>query len=472
MNSEQLAPGQLYEGIGAFHQPVDDAFSRAHELAKEMQKKKERRRETESNGNAENVQAYVEKGVVKVSIRCADGQWSVPCVLPQTGEIHGVIKVPASRWPTLTKLSRQHAIELPQAFGAHESIEGSSMKSEFASASLSPELHEFCYKVSVVGGDWGDFTRLFLLTPRFMLRNDSQVLAIEVKQSGAPDERAVVVNPGDSVPFYWADFRLPELACVRPVVDNNEEGSRKYRWSGGFDVCTLGMTAIRVRRRRLSPPPSISEMDENSPSLKSIRALVEIRPGTGGTGINISFKEEDLGGNGSLFRIENLSPFPIWLAQDGVLANPSAGLEARRARVNQSLHGEQAANGVVGSTEPPHPVLRLSNDHAETDGELIGPMDRTVYALDVPFRQGKYAGRKAASMSELTRVRVGLAPLSSRDGIESTKVLSFSTVGESIKLSPAKLSSIRGFDICRHLVDLRVLGIVTTDGPTRVLRFW
>lgn len=75
-------------------------------------------------------------------------------------------------------------------------------------------------------------------------------------------------------------------------------------------------------------------------------------------------------------------------------------------------------------------------------------------------------------MSELTRVRVGLAPLSSRDGIESTQVLSFSTVGDSIKLSPEKLSSIRGFDVCRHLVDLRVLGIVTTDGPTRVLRFW
>jgi hypothetical protein len=468
---EQLAPGQLYEGVGAFHQPVDDAFSKGQELVKEMQKKKERNRDTEGNGIAGNAQDCVEKGVVKISIRCADGQWSVPCVLPQTGEIHGIIKVPASRWPTLTKLSRHCTAELPRAYGAHDPIKGSPLKGEFTSASLSPELHELCYKVSVLGGDWGDFTRLFLLTSRFMLRNDSQVLAIEVKQSGAPDEKAVVVNPGDSIPFYWADFRLPELACVRPLV-NKEDGSRKYRWSGGFDVCTLGMTAIRLRRGRLSPPPPVTEMDETSPSLKSIRALVEIRPGTGGTGINISFKEEDPRGNGSLFRIENLSPFPIWLAQDGVLANPIAMLEGRRAPVNQNLQREQAANGVVGSTEVPHSALLFSDDHAETDGEIIGPMNSTAYALDVPFRQGKYAGRKAASMSELTRVRVGLAPLSSRDGIESTQVLSLSTVGDSIKLSPEKLSSIRGFDICRHLVDLRVLGIVTTDGPTRVLRFW
>jgi hypothetical protein len=34
------------------------------------------------------------------------------------------------------------------------------------------------------GRQLGDFTRLFLFTSRFMLRNDAQVLAIEVNQSG------------------------------------------------------------------------------------------------------------------------------------------------------------------------------------------------------------------------------------------------------------------------------------------------
>jgi hypothetical protein len=95
------------------------------------------------------------------------------------------MKVPASRWPTLTKLLRHRTAELPQAFGAaHELMKRLSSKGEFTSESLSPKLHELCYKVSVLGGDWGDFTCLFLFTSCFMLRNDSQVLAIEVKQSG------------------------------------------------------------------------------------------------------------------------------------------------------------------------------------------------------------------------------------------------------------------------------------------------
>jgi hypothetical protein len=288
-----------------------------------------------------------------------------------------------------------------------------------------------------------------------MLRNDSKVLVIEAKQSGSPDEKAITMSPGEVAPFFWADFRLPELVCVRPVV-NNAEGRRQFRWSGGFDVCTLGMSAIRVRRSWLSKAPNRADRS----SIKSIRTLVEIRSGTGGTGINVSFKEEDPLGTGSLFRIENLSPFLIWVAQDGVLANPSAILEERRSRMRQE-----------GQSSAANPERRVLDDHARTDGDLIEPGDCTVFALDVPFRQGKYAGRKAASMSELTRIRIGLAPLSSRDGVESTKVVSLSAVGDSVRLSPAKLSSISAFDIRKHLVDLRVLGVVTTDGPTRVLRF-
>lgn len=330
------------------------------------------------------------------------------------------------------------------------------------SAILSPALYELCYKVADLGEDWGELSRLFLLTPRFMMRNDSRLVTIEVKQSGAPDESAIVMKPGDVFPFFWADFRLPELVSLRPIV-NDHVGKRKYRWSGGFDICTLGMTAIRLRRSMLS---SVSRKS-GTINLKSIRTLVEIRTGTGGTGINVSFKEEDPDGDGSLFRIENLSPFHIWIAQDGVLANPSAALEERRSRMN---HGQAAGN--INSDSSTRHDRRFFEDNSRTDGDLIEPGGRTAFALDVPFRQGKYAGRKAATMTELTRVRVGLAPLSSRDGVESTKVVSLSVVGDSVKLSPAKLSSIGGFDIRTHLVDLRVLGIVTTDGPTRVLRFW
>jgi len=459
--AEELLPGQLYGGINAFHQPINDAFTRAQKHARDVQKKKERVAENVPSGRYAPV--FVDEDVTKISIRCSDGQWSVPCVVPQTGEAHGIVRVPASRWPTLTKLSNQQAAELIHALGTYKSSELPSTKGKFAHASLSPALYELCYKVADLGEDWGELTRMFVLSPRFMLRNDSQSLVIEVKQSGAPDETSVVVQPGDVNAFFWADFRLPELVSLRPVVDDRA-GSRKFRWSGGFDVCTLGMTAIRLRRSRLSPAPRKRDQF----ALKSIRTLVEIRSGTGGTGINVSFKEEDPGGNGSLFRIENFSPFLIWVAQDGVLANPSAILDERRSRMNQGRHGAEYS----GESSSLYPERRFLDDHARTDGDLIEPGGRTAFALDVPFRQGKYAGRKAATMAELTRIRVGLAPLSSRDGVESTKVVSLSTVGESVRLSPAKLSSISGFDIRTHLVDLRVLGIVTTDGPTRVLRFW
>jgi hypothetical protein len=456
MEAGELLPGQLRGGINAFHQPINDAFSRAQEHAREMQKRKERNAGNDLSGNVES-HPYVDKDFTKISIRCADGQWSMPCVVPQTGGAHGIIRVPASRWPTLTKLSHQQAAEFTPAMGVVDSTELSSIKDTLTCASLSPALYELCYKIVDLDEDWGELTRMFLVTPRFMLRNDSKSLAIEVKQSGAPDETAVVVGPGDAVPFFWADFRLPELVSLRPVLDDHA-GNRKFRWSGGFDVCTLGMTAIRLRRSRLSSAPRKTE----KLSLKSIRTLVEIRSGTGGTGINVSFKEEDPGGNGSLFRIENLSPFLIWMAQDGVLANPSVPEERRSRKTDSAIDNSS-----------PQPERRfLDDDNARTDGDLIEPGENTAFALDVPFRQGKYAGRKAASMSELTRIRVGLAPLSSRDGVESTKVVSLSSVGESVRLSPAKLSSISGFDIRTHLVDLRVLGVVTTDGPTRVLRFW
>ena len=58
------------------------------------------------------------------------------------------------------------------------------------------------------------------------------------------------------------------------------------------------------------------------PDIKSLKVEAAIRPRSGGAGINISFKEEDEGGQGCLFRIDNCSPFPVWFAQDGLLANP------------------------------------------------------------------------------------------------------------------------------------------------------
>ena len=172
-------------------------------------------------------------------------------------------------------------------------------------------------------------------------------------------------------------------------------------------------------------------------NLRSMRVNVELQPGTGGSGTTVSIRDEDPTGEGSLFRIENHSPFQLFVSQDGVLANPASML--------------------------------LRND-TSLSCDMIQPGESTSYALDVPWRQGKYAGRTHAPMSELLLLRCALAPLSTRDGVESTKVVCFARVGDFIRLSPSKLSSVSSI-IATELLGVRVLGIIGTDGPTRTLRF-
>jgi hypothetical protein len=287
-------------------------------------------------------------------------------------------------------------------------------------------LFELCYSISPLDGDWGEFSRLMLVTSRFLLRNDSSSLVFEVKQTGSPDLTAVRIGPGETSPFHWADFRLPELVCVRPVIKSG--GSHVYRWSGGFDPLSIGVVPIRVRKTR--------GLDSSFENIRSIKMEAEIRPKTGKVGINLSFEEEDVRGDGALFRIENASRFPIWISQDGILANPS----------------------------------RDAKDNGETDGDLLRPLEQMSFALDVPFRHGKYLNRKAATISELLRLRLSLAPLSSRAGVETTKVMSFAA-GERMRLNPSKLTILDSET--KTLLDrVRVIGVVDNDGPTRVLRFW
>ena len=57
-----------------------------------------------------------------------------------------------------------------------------------------------------------------------------------------------------------------------------------------------------------------------------------------------------------------------------------------------------------------------SQSSLNSNGDLIPPRQYISFGLDVPFRQGKYASREAIALEELLRVRVGLAPLSTRDG--------------------------------------------------------
>lgn len=292
----------------------------------------------------------------------------------------------------------------------------------------STEVFELCYSVQPMDGEWGDLSRLMIVSSRFLVRNDSSVFTFEVKQVGCPDSTASLLSPGGSSPFHWSDLRLPALICVRPLAP--DLGTARHKWSGGFDPLTIGVMPVRIRE--IASSHSRLADDIERPQIKSLKVEAAIRPRSGGAGINISFKEEEESGQGSLFRIDNCTPFPVWFSQDGMLANPT------------SFSGWRA------------------------EGDMLRSSQRMPFALDVPFRQGKYTGRKAASIEELLRVRLSLAPLNSRAGIEATRVVSLAAVGETVRLNPSKLSV---FNRATRTVmeHLRIIGVVTNDGPTRVL---
>lgn len=207
----------------------------------------------------------------------------------------------------------------------------------------------------------------------------------------------------------------------------------RYKWSGGFDPLTIGALPLRIQERK----GSNFTHPKQQKVVSSIKMNSEIRRGTGGTGINLSFEEEEHSGDGALFRIENSSTFPVWISQDGVLANPSRDVA----------------------------------DVSSLEGTMVSPHSTACFALDVPFRQGKYTGRKAATIAELLRVRLGLSPLNSRTGIETTKVLCLAKIGTRVRLNPTKLSFLHA-SLRSDLDRVRVLGVVTTDGPTTVLSLW
>ena len=335
----------------------------------------------------------------QIGVQVNQGAWSMMSKVPAEGVVYGAVRASSARWKDLS--------------------------------STPASTYELCYDVSPVEGAWGIFSRLLMVSSRFIFRNDSRSLSFEIKQAGTTDSSAIVVAAGEIAPFHWTNHLLPELITVRPVV--HADGAPFYRWSGGFDPLTIGVVPLRMRRN-----PSFAKYSSSVSYEKRIRSLrfeAKIRPNTGRTGINLSLEEEDERGDGCLFRIDNCSYFPIWVTQDGVLANPS-----RRDPLDDSANGD-----------------------------FLGPNQRMPFALDVPFRQGKYSHRNAATLEELLRVRIGLGPLNSRSGIETTRVLSLIQIGSTIRLNPSKITLLSQKQK-NALSQVRIIGIVTNDGPTRVLR--
>jgi hypothetical protein len=343
-----------------------------------------------------------DQSVTQLAIEVNGGRWSRISSIPRQGSFHGVLRISKSRW----------------------------LYAEGESGGADKTVYELCYVVSPLDGDWGLLTRSLLLTSRFLLRNNSLVTTYEVKQTGASDASSVIIKPGQREPFHWGSYHLPELVSVRPAVKS--QGRYIYRWSGGFDPLMMGNLPLRIRKVTSSADSNEAEEMAKDSQIYAVKVEIEIRPRTGGTGIDLAFQEEDLSGEGTLFRIENLSPFPIWFCQDDVHANLS--------------------RNAVGSDF----------------SDIASPYGSIVFSLDVPSRQAKHSHRKPANLATLLRVRLALAPFSSRAGIETTKIVSLA-VGESVRLNPTKLIILNP-EIRHVLQDVRVLGTIVNDGPTRVLR--
>lgn len=279
-----------------FHQPIIDAYSRA---AKEAERNaiglklgnslKSNEKTKKTSGLLDAATMLTDDGSLKIYLKCGDGQWSSPALIPPSGNSHGVLKVQASRWPNVTKSIGETASFQKNAIDNHvlseTTIADKAINIIYTDGSLSPTCHELIYQISGLDGVWGQYTRLLTFGSRFFIKNDSQKISIEVKQIGSPDETAIIIYPGDTAPFHWADIRLPELVCVRPVTaekSEDDDGSIheeirniKYKWSGGLDVSRLGMTPLRIRTNKEEKNRPF-QLSGNNSEIRSIRSLVEV----------------------------------------------------------------------------------------------------------------------------------------------------------------------------------------------------
>jgi hypothetical protein len=402
--------------VTSFYQPLLQCSDKAARNSASMDRRKE------SEGSILDLAADDDsKEHLNLFFKVGDGAWGEPAKIPSSGAAHGILRIPASRWQELRESQRDEAVIIGNNLSL--GLKGSS-NVKFSKGSLSPRCYDISYRVNAMEGQWGELSRVLILYPRFFIRNESEKLYLDIKQAGAPDKTAMRLKPGSSRAFFWADSTLSELICVRPVrnmhVKNEECG---HSWSGGFDISALGMIPLRIRSRADS---KLTNSKVSSASVKVIRSLVELRSGTGGTGILISLKEELGNGEDSLYRIENQCPFPLWISQDGI------------------------------------------DDKPDNNGDIILPDEKIPYGLDQPYRETKRGGR-AVSLEHLLRARIGLAPLLSIDGIESTKVISLSNVEANLRLKPAKLRTFFDEDTIVDLMNVNVQCVVSSDGPTRVL---
>lgn len=370
-----------------------------------------------------------EEEQIKLCLRVDDGVWSSVAAIPSTGFTHGVMQLHSARWPTISKDLSTSKTNIDRATGYGSKTE---LRVSFSPGSTSRKVYDVSYQVAAVEGQWGEHTRLFVVYPRFYLRNDSEEWYVEVKQLSSPDETAVRLQPGSSAPFYWTDILLPKLISVRLRHKDCLHEKSMFMWSGPFDISILGMLPLRLRKSNQKKV----KKNRHIPDIAVVRSQVQLRSGTGGTGLCISFKEELASGENSLYRVENHSPFPVWIMQDSHYNQVSKN-------ANHNIH--------------------------DLHSDVIMPGESCAFGLDTPFLQ--LNDRKAASLEELLKIRMSLAPPHTRDGKETMKKLSLGVVGNNVRLKPSKLCGIFDEDKILDLMCTNINCEVSNDGPSRVLQF-
>jgi hypothetical protein len=102
-----------------------------------------------------------------IAIQMSGGRWSVLPVIPTHGSAYGVLRVQGNRWP------------LTPAVSAADSM-----------------IHELCYSISPLDGEFGFYTRSLVVCSRFLIRNDSKGCSFLVKPNGVDDSFTLFLRPG------------------------------------------------------------------------------------------------------------------------------------------------------------------------------------------------------------------------------------------------------------------------------------
>jgi hypothetical protein len=150
---------------------------RTREIQKELVNAVYQRTRRLSPITKSNSKLNMEQPDMQFAVQVNGGRWALTSYIPAHGVVYGAMRATSARWPQLK-----------------------------TKAVTSTSVFELCYSISPLDQEWGDLTRLFLVSSRFLLRNDSQQLTFEMKQVGSGDSTAVVVGPGAIAPFHWGEF--------------------------------------------------------------------------------------------------------------------------------------------------------------------------------------------------------------------------------------------------------------------------